>query len=208
MLYDVSKIIERVPSTPIKIRDFSNDEVYQKIKKCKEDETPFDYEGDIDYSFLKEYDLVKDGGFAIQFGKIVGSFDCSFAGLHTLIKGPEEVEGNFNCGFNYLTSLEGSPKEVGGSFNCTCNEIELLEGVPSKIGGDFDCSGNALTYLKGCPRYVKGNFICNNNMLRTLKYFPKFVGKDFNCSYNEIKSLDGFHSKVLGKLITKHNPLN
>ena len=87
----------------------------------------------------------------VQFGHVVGSFDCYD---------------------NQLTSLSGSPKSVNGYFDCTKNKLTSLDGAPQSVGRKFDCSDNPLTSLKGAPSVIDGGFILdyipNLPLLRTL----------------------------------------
>ena len=52
------------------------------------------------------------------------------------------VTGSFNCSYNKLTTLEGCPVEVARSFYCYRNQLTTLEGCPREVGGCFYCGSN------------------------------------------------------------------
>ena len=104
----------------------------------------YDYDGDLDFSNreLKDFLAEDEDGFAIDFGKVTGNFDCSELGLISLRGAPQKVGGFFDCSDNHLTSLEGAPKEVDRSFICSTNQLTSLKGAPQTVGGDFYCFDN------------------------------------------------------------------
>jgi hypothetical protein len=55
-----------------------------------------------------------------------------------------KVSGSFYCSYNNLTSLEGCPDEVRWSFDCDDNNLTSLEFAPSYVGGWFYYSNNPL----------------------------------------------------------------
>ena len=67
------------------------------------------------------------------------------------------VTGSFYCSYNYLTSLEGSPVWVGGDFYCQQNCLTTLQYAPEYVGGNFICAANKLTSLEHMPGYIGGN---------------------------------------------------
>ena len=166
----------------------------------------YDYDGDLGYSILKDF-LSEDGdGFKINFGKIIGYFDCSYLDLTSLKGAPQEVGESFSCSNNRLTSLKGAPKIVGGDFNCQWNQLTSLEGAPEKVSEDFYCYNNELTSLKGAPNTVGGGFSCSKNQLTSLKGAPKIVGGGFYCYWNQLTSLEGAPEKVDGDFGCFSNP--
>ena len=79
-----------------------------------------------------------------RWGKVSGSFYCSYCDNLTSLEGaPEEVGGDFNCVYcGKLTSLDGAPKKVGKGFWCNyCTELKSLEGAPEKVNGILCCFG-------------------------------------------------------------------
>ena len=88
------------------------------------------------------------------------------------------ILGHFNCGNNLLSNLEGSPKSVVISFYCHQNKLTDLEGCPESIGQNFICNNNLLTTLQGCPQFIDGNLMCANNPIKDLN--------DFNCNFSGI----------------------
>jgi hypothetical protein len=50
-----------------------------------------------------------------------------------------KVTGSFYCTYNKLNSLEGFPKSIGGDLYCYNNNLTSLEGFPKSIGGTFIC---------------------------------------------------------------------
>ena len=174
-----------------------------KIWKEKEEEKRFsklklnpqtnryDCDEDLDSKELRKFISANGKGFTINFGKIIGNFDCSELDLISLKGAPQEVGGNFKCSKNRLTSLKGAPQIVGGAFNCFRNQLTSLEGAPQEVGKGFYCSYNQLISLEGAPTEVGRHFWCNNNQLTSLKGAPQKVGEEFNCSSNRLTSLEG-----------------
>ncbi len=143
----------------------------------------------------------------VKFGKISGSFSCSYNKLTSREGAPQEVGGDFDCEGNKLTSLEGAPQKVGKSFDCFDNKLTSLEGAPQKVGKDFNCPKNNLTSLKGAPQVVSGDFKCYQNNLKNLAGAPQEVGGDLDCSVNTLTSLAGAPQEVGGKLTCYNNKL-
>ena len=177
------------------------------ILKLNPQTNRYDYDGDLDNNILKKFVSEDKDGFIINFGKIIGNFDCSYFGLKSFKGAPKEVGGNFDCSWNKLTSLEGAPREVGINFNCSSNYLTSLRGAPQTVGGRFDCSFNQLTSLEGAPTKVGGDFDCSWNKLPSLKGAPKEVGGWFDCSRSHLISLEGAPQKV-GKDFNCRNNLN
>ena len=98
------------------------------------------------------------------------------------------VTGSFNCSYNKLTTLEGCPREVGGGFYCDDNQITTLLGCPEYVRGNFYCHTNQLTTLRGCPREVGGSFGCHKNQLTIINDELEFVKikRDFKIEDNPI----------------------
>ena len=167
----------------------------------------YDYDGDLDTDSLKNFVSEDNDGFIINFGKIIGRFNCSYLGLKSLKGAPTEVNGDFNCSGNKLTSLGGAPQKVGGRFWCIHNNLTSLEGAPQIVGEGFYCDNNQLTSLKGAPQKVGEDFYCYKNQLTSLKGAPKKVGGKFDCSYNLLTSLEGAPIKVGGTFNCSNNQL-
>ena len=186
----------------------------------------YDYDGDLYSSTLKNFISEDWDGFAINFGKVTGDFDCSHLYIDSLKGCPTEVGGTFNCSStnikslkyspqkvdadffcleNKLTSLEGAPKKVGGTFSCRMNNLSTLEGAPKEVGSML-CGSNPLTSLKGSPSIVHGNFNCDDcGDLISLEGAPDVVGGTFSCDNNtSLKSLKGAPKKV-GKTFSCDN---
>ena len=167
----------------------------------------YDYDGDLTSRQLKNF-IAKDGdGFTINFGEVIGNFECSWSQLTSLKGAPEVVVGNFDCSANYLTSLEGAPKEINGAFICVNNKLTSLVGSPQKVSEDFNCSSNQLTSLEGAPLGIRGSFYCSWNKLTSLKGAPQIIGGYFNCSSNELTSLEGAPQKCLEGFNCSENKL-
>jgi hypothetical protein len=96
------------------------------------------------------------------------------------------VIGNFNCGHNFLVSLNGSPVKVSGNFYCNSNNLASLVGGPKEVGESFRCENNQLISLKGAPKEISHNFYCWSNSLKSLKYGPIKIGGYFDCEYNPV----------------------
>ena len=156
----------------------------------------YDYDGDLNKNDLSNFISEDKDGFTINFGKIIGDFDCSNLGLTSLKGAPHTVGGWFDCSHNYLTSLKGAPQKVGGGFYCQRNQLTSLEGAPQIINGWFDCCNNQLTSLKGAPQEVGENFDCSWNRLTSLEGAPQEVGRSFWCIHNQLISLKGAPQKV------------
>ena len=97
----------------------------------------YDYDGDLDYSILKDFISEDRDGFTINFGRVTGNFDCSELGLISLKGAPEKVGEDFYCFKNNLTSLEGAPQKVGGDFWCSYNKLTSLDGIGEVRGRIF-----------------------------------------------------------------------
>lgn len=117
-----------------------------------------DIDGDIDLSHRNLKQL------PFRFGKVTGTFDCSFNYLTNLIGSPSDVGDNFYCNNNNLSSLEGCPTEVGGHFDCSVNHLDSLKGCPSEIGYDLQCFNNKLTDLD-ITSVIGGNIVCCDNKI-------------------------------------------
>ena len=167
----------------------------------------YDYDGDLDTDSLKNFVSEDKDGFIINFGKIIGRFNCSYLGLKSIKGAPTEVNGDFNCSGNKLTSLGGAPQKVSGRFWCIHNNLTSLEGAPQIVGEGFYCDNNQLTSLKGAPQKVGEDFYCYKNQLTSLKGAPKKVGGKFDCSYNLLTSLEGAPKKVGGTFNCSNNQL-
>jgi hypothetical protein len=87
----------------------------------------------------------------IQFGKVVGTFDCRDSKLTTLKGCPYYIGGDFYCYGCPISSLEYAPQSVGGRFSCFETNIRSLTGISKQIkhiGGTFVCSAKT-THLLG-----------------------------------------------------------
>lgn len=141
----------------------------------------------------------------IQFGTVMGLFNCHGSNLTTL-KGSPHTVINFNCAENNLTSLEygpssvekdyfcysnklqsllGSPHRINGIFNCNVNELQTLEGGP-ETANSYECEDNDLTTLVGGPHTILDVFDCDNNSLTSLVGAPHTIGGVFHCSENKL----------------------
>ena len=131
-----------------------------------------------------------------RWGKVGGSFDCSFCkSLKSLEGAPKSVKDCFNCsGCKNLESLKGAPKEVGKNFDCSwCDNLESLEGSPEVIRFSYYCSRcSKLKSLEGAPKHVYF-FDCHNcESLKTLEGAPEKVDGTFRCNgCTDLQSLKG-----------------
>lgn len=121
----------------------------------------------------------------IQFGIVIGDFDCSDNQLTSLFGAPKIVEVDFNCSYNQLTNLEGSPEVVKGLYECGNNKLISLKGATQEVGGFF-CMKNQLTSLVGGPQKVLNYYLCTYNQLTNLEGAPTFT-QIFDCSNNPIQ---------------------
>ena len=167
----------------------------------------YDYDGDLDTDSLKNFVSEDKDGFIINFGKIIGRFNCSYLGLKSIKGAPTEVNGEFNCSGNKLTSLGGAPQKVSGRFWCIHNNLTSLEGAPQIVGEGFYCDNNQLTSLKGAPHKVGEDFYCYKNQLTSLKVAPQKIGGKFDCGDNQLTSLEGAPKKVGGDFNCSNNQL-
>jgi hypothetical protein len=115
---------------------------------------------DLNGNFDCSWKDIKDF-FGVSFGKVKGTFDCSYNRLVSLEGSPQEVSGTFICSHNRLTSLEGGPKQVRGAYNCSRNRLTSLDGGPKQVGGSYVCAENPLKSLDGAPEKVGGMFSCD-----------------------------------------------
>jgi hypothetical protein len=163
---------------------------------------------------IYDYELTKDGLLNVygdvnllnrsltklpfKFGKVNGSFYCSYNKLTSLKGAPIEITGSFFCDSNKLRSLKYAPQRVGADFACYANNLITLEDAPSEVGHDFNCENNELISLKGTPKIVKGSFNCSHNNLTSLKDSPTKVEENYFCQFNRLTTLEGAPSD-LGK---------
>ena len=129
-----------------------------------------DVNGDVNLSNMKYKQKITLTILPLKFGKVMGTFYCSYNKLTTLEGCPTEVGGDFYCSNNKLTTLEGCPTEVVGNFYCSFNKLTTLEGCTKEVVGRFDCSYNQLTMLKYCPKEVDGTFFCQSNQLTIINW--------------------------------------
>ena len=199
-----SHIIEAID----KEREVYKEKEINRIKfklKLNPQTNRYDYDGDLDSDTLSNFVSEDKDGFTINFGKVIGNFDCSDLGLVSLKGAPTEVSGYFDCTYNQLSSLEGAPQKVSGWFACYSNQLTSLKGAPQEVGGYFDCSDNHLTSLEGAPKKVGRNFICHWNSLTSLKGAPTEVGGSFDCHNNQLISLKGAPQTVGGDFNCRNN---
>lgn len=142
-----------------------------KIKKyiINEDLT-VDVQGDV---FIYNSKLIE---IPLQFGIVLGNFDCSENFLTSLRGCPNIVKKTFSCGYNQLTNLEFSPAFIGQDFDCYHNQLISLMGAPKKVI-NFNCCNNKLTELIGAPEIIELNLNLSSNLLKKLElqHLPKHV---------------------------------
>lgn len=73
----------------------------------------------------------------IQFGSVVGIFDCRNIGLKTLKGCPTKIlpgsyDSIFRCNNNQLTSLQYLPSNINAMIQCENNPFISLEGITEK----------------------------------------------------------------------------
>jgi len=136
----------------------------------------------------------------ITFGKIGGTFYCTFVGnkLNSMERFPVEVTGNFIINSRELTSLVGGPKKVGLDYQVNNSKITNLEGCPDFVGRDFELSENRnLQNLIGAENMnVLGHIEVYDCDLVSLEGAPKVYSpssdyKTFKCNNNRLKTLLG-----------------
>ena len=125
---------------------------------------------------------------AVQFGEVVGDFDCSINELSSLKGSPRTVKGNFYCTSNQLTTLEHGPLKVTESYYCFGNKLISLAGVPEKLK-EFNASQNQLKNLQGGPKKVKTTYRVFDNPFDIADNDKDY---DFQC-----EQLDISHSQPL-----------
>lgn len=151
--------------------------------------------------------IVKDGKFAIKFGKITGNFKCQKIGLISLANAPKTVTGTFDCSKNKLTTLAGGPDSVGIFIAHSNTTLKSLAGGPKIITGItdssksqkehiYDVSSCGLTSLdgNGITTFGPGGFNCGDNKLTALSGLDVVSSAGvtkFDCSKNLLTSLVG-----------------
>jgi hypothetical protein len=81
---------------------------------------------------IKNYKINSDGTVDVD-----GTVNISNNGLKKIPLKFGKVSGSFDCSFNILTSLEGSPRSIGGNFNCDRNRIKSLKEGPKEVKGYY-----------------------------------------------------------------------
>jgi hypothetical protein len=134
------------------------------------------------YDVKLKANFFPDGKFPFQFGTVRGDFDCSHAGIASLVGAPHTVGGFFDCSKNRLLSLFGAPKNVSRDFLCSDNQLTTLQGAPQSVDGFFDCSSNQLTNLSGAPVFIKDSMFCTRNKILTIADADLKIGGNFYSS--------------------------
>jgi len=104
----------------------------------------------------------------------LGDIDLSHCGLSRLPLEFGIIIGDFNCSHNNLTSLIGSPQNCN-IFNCNNNNLTTLEGGPQYVLSDMYVHNNRLTSLLGAPKSIGNLFSCINNNLTSLEGLPNGI---------------------------------
>lgn len=149
------------------------------------------------YDVKLKANFFPDGKFPFQFGTVRGDFDCSHAGITSLVGAPHTVGGFFDCSNNRLLSLFGAPKNVSRDFLCSDNQLTTLQGAPQSVDGLFDCSSNQLTNLSGAPVFIKDGMFCTRNKILTIADADLKIGRNFYCSI--IPELESVAKPFYGK---------
>ena len=99
---------------------------------------------------------------SVQFGRVMGDFDCADHGLTTLEGSPQHVVGKFSCNMNNLASLAHAPHHVDGVFDASYNNITHLTHMPTYVGASFWIYGNPLESLVGLDKLdqIHGELWC------------------------------------------------
>lgn len=118
------------------------------------------------------------------------------------------ILGDFNCSQNQLKSLQGSPKEVYGYLDCHENRLTNFNFLPSKITGSILAYKNKIKSLEGLPEEVKGDLSLWQNKIKNIKYFPKLIKGSVDISFNQIKTLKNINTHIDAKFDCTNNPLH
>tara|TARA_B100001175_G_C19491962_1_gene633125 strand:+ start:1267 stop:1770 length:504 start_codon:yes stop_codon:yes gene_type:complete len=122
----------------------------------------------------------------IQFGKVSGSFDCSYNFLTTLKGCPISVGGDFNCHRNKIKEIDYYPNTIGGDVNLLLNKIKEFNYPFDKVNGlvyidvnvyllnteDIDC--DSLFYKR------INNYNINSKLFKRNKNIKKILGINNN----------------------------
>jgi len=132
----------------------------------------------------------------VQFGKIYGTFNCSFNNLKTLAGCPCWIRDDFRANNNLeLSNLIGGPEETGSHYMVHECGLTSLKGGAKKVGNNFDILHNKLKSLKYSPEYVGWDYCCESNQLVNLIGITKNIGGKLYFSSNPFTSLDGLTKK-------------
>lgn len=121
-----------------------------------------------------------EGQFPFQFGKISGTFDCSGAGISSLVGAPHTVEGTFDCKSNSLKSLTGAPRIAAG-FDCQRNPLTSLGNIETQIESVF--LGPSLPEFS----HISPDLSYSLNMLANNEL--RISAEDFNSKVQELKRI-------------------
>ncbi len=102
-------------------------------------------EGEINVNGEVSFSNRKLTAIPVQFGIVMGGFDCSHNKLTSLKGSPYECNEYFACNDNRLTSLEFCTDKIYGHLMCYDNFINTLEFIPSLLSGNLLCSRNAIS---------------------------------------------------------------
>ncbi len=151
----------------------------QFLKTREETQTWLDVMGIASYTIHDDLTVGVNGGvdisykklthIPVQFGVVLGDFDCAGNNLTSLTGSPKKCE-SFLGGWNQLTSLAGAP-DICVSFTCDMNQLTSLIGGPTVCSLLFSCDGNQLTSLVGLP-YQCHVVWCMDNCLTSLDGAP------------------------------------
>jgi len=120
------------------------EEIAEKILKIphkKRADGKYDVYGDINLYGMRLNSLLD---IPIRFGKVYGSFSCSYNQLRDLKGAPEYVGKDFFCSYNQLVNLEGAPKYVGRDFFINGNLKKFTEEEIRKV---VEVKGDVYVYV-------------------------------------------------------------
>lgn len=147
-----------------------------------------DVDGDV--SLKMAFEVKKSGIIPFKFGKITGSFNCSYCMLKNLINSPDFVGGDFDCSRNYIINFVNSPKTIGGAFIAHSNKkLQSMDGITASIT-DLDISNCNLGFVALANVKISGHINASYNMIKGLNNFPEGA-KSIDVSKNLVSSMHG-----------------
>ena len=132
---------------------------------------------EIDKSRLREkkIDDLLEGDEKVELSvNVVGDVNLDSLKLTVLPFKFGRISGTFNCSFNKLLNTTNFPEYVGDEFYCYSSNIEDFKTMPKTVVGNINLGGNRIKSLKGWITKCDGVVLnLSSNKLINLKFYPE-----------------------------------